>query len=40
MDSESVAYSGEEGGYILKGGLDSGRDTYLKGGGAYYGRVG
>ena len=31
MDSGSVAYSGEEGGYILEGGLDSGRDAYLRG---------
>ena len=31
VDYWSVAYSGGEGGYILEGGLDSGRDAYLKG---------
>ena len=31
----SIAYSGEEGGYILEGGLDSGRDAYLRGGGGH-----
>ena len=46
VDYGSVAYSGEEGGYILEGGLDSGRDAYLRGGGHIvggrvdYGRAG
>ena len=35
----SIANSGEEGGYILEGGLDSGRDAYLRGGG-YSGSAG
>ena len=38
VDYGSVAYSGEEGGCILVGGLDSGRDAYLRG--AHSGRAG
>ena len=33
VDYGSVAYSGEEGGHVLEGGLHSGRDAYLRGGG-------
>ena len=40
VDYGSVAYSGEEGGYILEEGLDSVRDAYLRGRGAYSRRVG
>ena len=37
VDYWSVAYSGEEGGYNLEGGLYSGRDAYLyKGGGGIF----
>ena len=36
VDYGSVAYGGEEGGYILEGGLNSGRDAYLLGGGGIF----
>ena len=38
VDYWSVSYSSEEGGYILEGGLDFGRDAYLRG--VYSGRAG
>ena len=36
VDYGSVAYGGEEGGYILEGRLNSGRDAYLLGGGGIF----